>query len=114
MAKLTPQRTEVLTLLGLYDYSYDEVSQMLQCSRTIVREWFNEALDALSEVFLKVGLLRENQPDRRQRQVMRRKPPADVVQLRRKPPASVRVAPTAQTPASQAEVDVKERQPRRA
>ena len=114
MAKLTPQRTEVLTLLGLYDYSYDEVSQMLQCSRTRVREWFNEALDALSEVFLKVGLLRENQPDRRQRQVMRRKPPADVVQLRRKPPASVRVAPTAQTPASQAEVDVKERQPRRA
>ena len=114
LAKLTPQRTEVLTLLGLYDYSYDEVSQMLQCSRTRVREWLNEALDALSEIFLKSGLLRENHPDRRQRQVMRRKQPADVVQLRRKPPASVRIAPVAQKPALQAEESASQAEPRRA
>ena len=112
LAKLTPQRTEVLTLLGLYDYSYDEVSQMLQCSRTRVRQWFNEALDALSEVFLKAGLLRENQPDRRQRQVLRHKPPADVIQMRRKPPASVREVPAVQTVEPQTEEDVPQRQPR--
>ena len=112
LAKLTPQRTEVLTLLGLYDYSYDEVSQMLQCSRTRVRQWFNEALDALSEVFLKAGLLRENQPDRRQRQVLRHKPPADVIQMRRKPPASVREIPAVQTVEPQTEEDVPQRQPR--
>ena len=87
---------------------------MLQCSRTRVREWLNEALDALSEIFLKSGLLRENHPDRRQRQVMRRKQPADVVQLRRKPPASVRIAPVAQKPALQAEESASQAEPRRA
>lgn len=112
LAKLTPQRTEVLTLLGLYDYSYDEVSQMLQCSRTRVREWFNEALDALSEVFLKARLLRENNPDRRQRQLVRRKPPADVVTLRRKPPASVREVPAVQASEPQVEGGVPQPEPR--
>jgi hypothetical protein len=112
LAKLSAERCEVLTLLGLYDYSCDEVSQMFQCSRTRVRQWFNEALDALGEVFLKAGLLRENQPDRRQRQVMPCKPPADVVELRRKPPASVRVAPLAQVPERQTEETVPQRQPR--
>jgi sigma-70-like protein len=114
LQKLTPEGAEVLTLLGLYDYSYEEVGQMFQCSRTIVRAWFNEALDALSEVFLKAGLLRENRPDRRQRQVTRRKEPSVGVELRRKPPVSVRLAQAAQTPAPQAEEDIPERQPRRA
>lgn len=112
LAKLTAQHTEVLTLLGLYDYSCDEVSQMFQCSRTLVRQWFNEALDALSEVFLKAGLLRENHPDRRQRQVTRRKQPAEVVECRRKPPASVRLAPATESPGSRADDDMPLREPR--
>ncbi len=114
LAKLTAQQAEVLTLLGLYDYSVDEVSQMFQCSRTIVRHWFNEALDVLSEVFLKAGLLRENNPDRRQRQVMRRKQPAEVVECRRKPPASVRPAAATESPGRPTEGDSPQRQPRRA
>ena len=112
LAKLTPERAEVLTLLGLYDYSFDEVGQMFQCSRTIVREWFYEALDALSEVFLNAGLLRENRPDRRQRQAVRCKPPAQVVGPGRKPPASVRVVPGLRTPGPQSEQRVPQPQPR--
>jgi sigma-70-like protein len=112
LAKLNCRRTEVLTLLGLYDYSYDEVSQMLQCSRTRVREWFNEALDTLSEVFLNAGLLRENNPDRRQRQVMRGKQPAEAVYLRRKPPGSVRVVPAVQAPEPRPEEGIPRRRSR--
>ena len=41
LEKLGGEQREVLTLLGLYDYSYDEVSQMMHCSRTLVRQWFN-------------------------------------------------------------------------
>ena len=114
LAKLTPQRAEVLTLLGLYDYSCDEVSQMFQCSRTLVRQRFAESLDALSEVFLKAGLLRENQPDRRQRQVMRRKQPFDTVMLRRKPPASVRSLPANESAGPPTEDDLARCEPRRA
>jgi hypothetical protein len=98
LEKLGGDHREVLTLLGLYDYYYDEVSQMMHCSRTLVRQWFNEALDRLSEIFLKAGLLREGNPDRRQRQLNRRRVPADVVGLRRKPPQSVRLAPAAESP----------------
>ena len=112
LEQLTAERAEVLTLLGLYDYSCDEVSQMFQCSRTRVRQWFSEALDALSEVFLKAGLLRENDPDRRQRQVMLRKPPTDLIGFRRKPPASVREAAAVQAPAPQPEEEVPRRQTR--
>ncbi len=96
LEKLGPDHREVLTLLGLYDYSYDEVSQMLHCSRTLVRQWFNEALDCLSEIFLRAKLLREAHPDRRQQQLSRRGPAGDVVGSRRKPPQSVRPAKAAE------------------
>ena len=112
LAKLTPQRAEILTLLGLYDYSVDEVSQMFQCSRTLVRQWFSESLDALSEVFLKAGLLRENEPDRRQRQVIQRKLEVDAVISRRKPPASVRSSPPARSGRQRAESSVAGQEPR--
>ena len=92
LAKLGPELAEVLTLHGLYDYSVDEVSQMLHCSRTLVRQYFREALDTLSEIFLGIGLLRENQPDRRQRQLRYRSLPPDVAGAQRKSPATVRRA----------------------
>lgn len=98
LERLGADHREVLTLLGLYDYSYDEVSQMMHCSRTLARQWFNEALDCLSEIFLKAGLLRESRPDRRQRQVTRSGVPADIAGSRRKPPQSVRQAPVAASP----------------
>jgi RNA polymerase sigma factor (sigma-70 family) len=102
LEKLGADQREVLTLLGLYDYSYDEVSQMMHCSRTLVRHWFNEALDCLSEIFLKASLLRESNPDRRQRQITRRSVPLDIVASRRKPPQSVRLAPAAESSGEQA------------
>ena len=56
------------------------------------REWFAEAVDALSEIFLSSGLLSENHPDRRQRQSIDDDEPKDVMGSRRKPPQSVRLA----------------------
>jgi len=45
-------------------------------------------VDALAEIFLQRGILNENRPDRRQRQVARRPLPADIVAGVRKPCAS--------------------------
>jgi AraC-like DNA-binding protein len=113
LEKLGRDHREVLTLLGLYDYSYDEVSQMLHCSRTLVRQWFNEALDCLSEIFLKAGLLREDRPDKHQRQFSRRSIPVDTVGSRRKPPQSVRLAPAvAESPWEEAVDPVPKRESR--
>jgi hypothetical protein len=112
LEKLGAGQREVLTLLGLYDYSYDEVSLMMHCSRTLARQWFNEALDCLSEIFLKARLLREDNPDRRQRQVTRRSVPADIVGSRRKPPQSVKLAPAAKSPGAEPVASVSERQSR--
>ena len=63
---------------------------MCHCSRRYVRDQFAEAVDCLSEIFLEVGLLRENHPDRKQRQSMDDGAPPDVVGFRRKPPRSMR------------------------
>jgi len=112
LEKLGAGQREVLTLLGLYDYSYDEVSRMMHCSRTLARQWFNEALDCLSEIFLKARLLREGNPDRRQRQVTQRSVPADIVGSRRKPPQSVKLAPAAESPGQEPVDSVSERHSR--
>jgi hypothetical protein len=89
--RLKDDQAEIVTLVGLYDFSYDEVSQMLSCSRSMVHMWFCEALDTLSEIFMRAGLLREDRPDRRQHQSMNGGLAADIVGSRRKPPASVKV-----------------------
>ena len=93
LSKLGAEHARVLTLLGLYDYSYDEVSRMMHCSRTLARQWFSEALDCLSEIFLDAGLLRESEPDRRQRQLTRNHLPADATAPPKKPPCSVQQLP---------------------
>ena len=51
---------------------------MLRCSKAWVNNHVAEALDALSEIFLQAGLLREDRPDRRQIQVTTRSIPRDV------------------------------------
>ena len=93
LAKLTEEHAEIMTLVGLYDFTLEEVAEMLRYSRTMVHRWFAEALDVLSEIFLAAGLLSENRPDRRQRQVANRALPADVEAVGKKPPQSIGIAP---------------------
>jgi hypothetical protein len=95
LSRLSDDQAEVITLVGLYGYSPEEVGEMLHRSRSRIHTWFSEALDHLSEIFLRANLLREDRPDRRQRQNMRTMNDhaltPDVVGSRRKPPQSVRV-----------------------
>ena len=70
IGKLNAEHQEIVTIAGLYNFSHDEIAAMLHISRAAVSEWFAEALDALAEIFLQAGLLQEERPDRRQRQVM--------------------------------------------
>lgn len=77
-ARLSEQHAEMITLVGLYSFSRDEVAEMLRCSKAWVNRHMAEALDALSEIFLQARLLREERPDRRQIQVTSRSLPPDV------------------------------------
>lgn len=77
-ARLSEQHAEMITLVGLYSFSRDEVAEMLRRSKAWVNNHVAEALDALSEIFLQAGLLREDRPDRRQSQVTNRSIPPDV------------------------------------
>ena len=98
-ARLSEQHAEMITLIGLYSFSRDEVAEMLRCSKAWVNNHVADALDALSEIFLQAGLLRQERPDRRQIQVARRPLPPEVAaayggdstgvcgRLDRKPPA---------------------------
>lgn len=69
MARLNAEHQEIMTIAGLYDFTHDEIAEMLHIAKSAVHVWFAEALDALSEIFLAAGLLSEQRPDRRQRQV---------------------------------------------
>ena len=93
LARLSEHHAEIITLVGFYDFSYDEVAAMLRYSKGIVHQWFSDALDALSEIFLKAGILSEKHPDRRQHQVTEASLPADVAALGRKPPQNVQLEP---------------------
>ena len=92
LGKLSHGHAGVISLMGLYDLSDEEVAGLYQCSRRYVRQWFAEAVDCLSEIFLAADLLRENRPDRRQHQRMDDGTPRDGIGSRRKPPQSVRLA----------------------
>jgi len=69
IGKLSAEHQEIVMIAGLYNFTHDEIAGMLHISRSAVRTWFAEALDALSEIFLRAGILSEHRPDRRQRQV---------------------------------------------
>lgn len=90
LAKLSEEHAEIITLVGLYDFSHDEVGEMLRCSKAWITQRFAEALDSLSEILLQADLLSERHPDRRQRQVTNRSIPANVA-LRKKPPSRASV-----------------------
>jgi hypothetical protein len=90
LEKLSAEHFDVLTLVGLYNFSHEEVAQMLHRSRTVIRECFATGLDALAAIFLEAGLLFADRPDRRQRQ-MREHDSSSVAALpRKKPPSSVK------------------------
>ena len=59
----------------------------------LLMEAARPALDALGEIFLRAGLLLENRPDRRQRQISVSRLPADIAAGARKPPQSVKRIP---------------------
>jgi DNA-directed RNA polymerase specialized sigma24 family protein len=90
MEQLSDEHAQIITLVGLYDFSHDEVAEMLHCARTSVTEMFPAALDALSEIFLHAGLLSEKRPDRHQHQQSPQPVPRNMGVLGKKPPGSVK------------------------
>lgn len=74
IARLNPEHQEIMMIAGLYDFTHEEIADMLHIAKSAVHVWFAEALDALSEIFLAAGLLSEQRPDRRQRQVTQGNP----------------------------------------
>jgi len=88
LGQLSPQNLEVVSLVGLYQYSLEEVATLLGRCRTTVVERFTEALDTLAQIFLTSGLLREDRPDRRLQRFKAEEPPPAVVELPAKKPAA--------------------------
>jgi hypothetical protein len=91
LERLSDEHAEMLQLIGLYDFSLEEIGAMLRRSRTWVYMRATEAVDSLTEIFLQAGLLKAGHPDRRQCQVTDRSIPADVVAAGRKPCAAAEV-----------------------
>jgi len=79
LARLSDEHAEMITLIGLYDFSRDEIAAMLHCKAHWVSYQVARALDALTEIFLQAGVLNEGRPDRRQVQVSYRPLPPDVI-----------------------------------
>ena len=88
LERLSDEHAEMIQLVGLYDFSNQEIGAMLHRSLTWVWQRVTDAVDALVEVFLQAGLIDEHRPDRRQRQVTDRSLPADVLAAGKKPCAS--------------------------
>ena len=88
LARLSDEDAEMIRLIGLYDFSRDEISEMLRCTKAWVHQHVAQAVDSLSEIFLQAGLLSEGRPDRRQCQVTYRAVPADVAAVGQKKPCA--------------------------
>jgi hypothetical protein len=90
LARLKPQDADLVGLVGLYQYSLDEAATLLGRSRSSVAGRFADAVDCLAEIFLEMGLLQEDRPDRLlQRFKVEETPPGEPELPPRKPPASV-------------------------
>ncbi len=88
LSRLSDEDAEMIALVGLYDFSRSEIAAMLRCTKAWVNQRVARAVDALSEIFLQAGVLREDRPDRRQWQVTNRCIPADVAAAGKKPCAA--------------------------
>jgi hypothetical protein len=64
LGRLQEDDAEVLALVGLFQYSLDDVASMLGRSRTRVSQRYTDSIDRLAELLLEAGLLRESRPDR--------------------------------------------------
>ena len=73
LGRLNEQDAEVIGLVGLFQYSLDEVAELLGRSRSCVVQRYADSVDRLAELFLEAGLLREDRPDRRLRRFAARK-----------------------------------------
>jgi len=88
LARLSDEHAEMITLIGLYDFSREEIALMLHSTLPWVHRHAAKAVDSLSEIFLQAGVLNEGRPDRRQVQVTNRSLPPDVLAVGKKPSAS--------------------------
>ncbi|HVP54734.1 MAG TPA: sigma factor-like helix-turn-helix DNA-binding protein [Candidatus Eisenbacteria bacterium] len=88
LARLNEQDAEVVGLVGLFQYSLDEVSELLGLSRSCIHQRFTDGVDRLAELFLEAGLLREDRPDRRLRRFDAPNAAADAGALPPKKPAA--------------------------
>ena len=88
LSRLSDEHAEMIALIGLYDFSRNEIATMLRCTKAWVNRRVAEAVDKLSEIFLQADILREDRPDRRQCQVTNRSIPADVAAAGKKACAS--------------------------
>jgi hypothetical protein len=55
--RLNPVSKDLIGRIALQGYSQDEAARLIGCSRRTVGRRFPEALDELSEIFLRVGIL---------------------------------------------------------
>jgi hypothetical protein len=55
LARLSSQDLEVVSLVGMYHYSLDEVASLLGRCRTTVVQCYAGAIDTLSQIFLEAG-----------------------------------------------------------
>jgi len=67
LGRLREEDAEVIALVGLFQYSLDDVAAMLGRSRSGVAGRFADSIDRLAELFLAAGLIHESRPDRRVR-----------------------------------------------
>ena len=70
LGRLREEDAEVIALVGLFQYSLDDVAAMLGRSRSGVAGRFADSIDRLAELFLAAGLPHEGRPDRRVRHFM--------------------------------------------
>ena len=95
LGRLNPQSLEVISLVGLYQYSLEEVALLLRRSRGCVVDRFTDAVDTLAQIFLTSGLLRKDRPDRRLHRFHAKEAQATAAELPpKKPVGSVGVEPS--------------------
>ncbi len=69
LLRLSEDHAHMVIMVGLYDFSKDEVAAMLRRCRSWVNQRYIEALDSLTQIFLDAGVLSADKPDRRQWQL---------------------------------------------
>jgi DNA-directed RNA polymerase specialized sigma24 family protein len=95
LMKLEDEDMEVITLVGLYDLSHEHAAAILRRSEGCVSQRYSEAIARLTQIFLDIGVLRRERPDRRQVQMKKRALPFSA-RNPKKPCSSVRQTATDQ------------------